>query len=104
MWAEGPPLAFRLPDPGEYHLENQAFGDQGGVDRGQQLNAQIVLFEQVAEAQDGGLMWHGGHASIETGKFAVRRGDVQCLFHRRIRQTEPLLQELNAQHGLEGNS
>jgi len=83
-------------------LEHQAFGDRGGVDRGKQLNALAVLFEQVAKAQDSGLIRHAGHASIETGELAVKRGVVQCLFHRRIRQAEQLLQKVNAQHGLDG--
>jgi hypothetical protein len=81
-------------------LEHQAFGDQGGVDRGQQLNAQVVHFEQVTKAQDGGLIRHSGHASIEVGELAVKRRVMQGLFHRRIRQAEPLLQKVDAQHGL----
>jgi len=85
-------------------LEHQAFGDQGGVDRGQQLNAQVVLFKQVAKAQDGGLVRQPGHAGIKMGELAVKRGVVQGLFHRWIRQTEPLLQEVDAQHGLEGKA
>ena len=34
-------------------LEHQTPGDQGGVDRGQQLNVQVVLFKQVTTAQKG---------------------------------------------------
>lgn len=83
-------------------LEHQAFGDQGGVDRGQQLNAQVVLFDQVAKANDGSFIKYSGHASVETGELAVKGGVVQYLFHRWIRQTEPLLQEVNAQRRLEG--
>ena len=59
-----------------------------------------MLFEQVAIAQDGGLIRHSGHASIEAGELAVKRRVVQGLFHRWIRQAEPLLQEVDAQHGL----
>ena len=47
---------------------------------------------------------HTGHASIEAGELAVKRGVVQSLFHRRIGQAEPLLQEVDAQHGLDGKA
>jgi len=83
-------------------LEHQAFGDQGGVDRGQQLSAQVVLFEQVTKAQDRAFIGQAGDAPIELRKLAVQRDVMQSLFHGRIRQTKPLLQEVNAQHGLDG--
>ena len=81
-------------------VEHQAFGDQGGVDRGLQFNAQVVLFEQVAKAQDGGLIGHLDQAGIKAGELAVQRRVVQGLFHGWIGQTEPLLQEVDVQHGL----
>jgi hypothetical protein len=81
---------------GRSGLEHQAFGDQGGVDRDQQLNAQGVLFEQVAKAQDGGLVRHSGHAWVKAGEHAVMRRVLQCPFHGWVRQTEPLIQEVDA--------
>ena len=40
-------------------------------------------------------------ARIELGKLSVHRHIKESLFHGRIRQAEPLLHEVNAQHGLE---
>lgn len=80
-------------------LEHQAFGDLGGVDYGQQLNAQVVLFQKMAKPQDGGFVGQPGHASVKPYKFAVQRRVMQGFFHGRVRQTEPLLHEVNAQHG-----
>ena len=80
-------------------LEHPAFGDQGGVDGGQQLNAQVVLFQKMAKPQDGGFVGQPGHASVQPCKFAVQRRVMQGFFHGRVRQTEPLLHEVNAQHG-----
>ena len=83
-------------------LEHQAFGDQGGVYCCEQLNTQVVLFKQVTKSQDGGLVRQLVYGAIETGKLTVKRRIVQGLLHRRIRQTEPLLQEVNTQHFLDG--
>lgn len=41
-------------------------------------------------------------AASRRAKLTAKRRVVQVLFHRRIGQTEPLLQEVNAQHGLDG--
>jgi hypothetical protein len=85
-------------------LEHQAFGDQGGVDRGQQLNAQVVLFKQVAKAHDGGRVVHSDQACIEAAELAVKRRVVQNFFHRRIGQAKPLLQKMDVPHGLDGKA
>ena len=81
-------------------LEHQAFGCQGGVNGGQQLDAEVVFFQQMAEPQDGGLIGQTPNAGVQVGKLAVQRNVLQCLFHGRIRQAKPLLQEVNAQHGV----
>jgi len=83
-------------------LEHQAFGGQGGIDGGQQLDAQVVLLKQVTESQDGALVRQSHSAGVQPCKFAVQRNIVQGFFHCRIRQTEPLLQKVDAQHGLHG--
>jgi hypothetical protein len=58
----------------------------------------------VAKAQDSGLVGHSDQASIEMGELAVKRCVVQGLLHRRVRQAKPLLQEVDAQHGLDYKS
>ena len=55
---------------GRTGLEHQAFDNQGVVDRDQQFNAQLVFFEQVANAQDGSHVRQSGQA--RTAAFGVR--------------------------------
>ena len=83
-------------------LEQQTLFGQRGVDRGQNLKAQIVRFEQVAKAQDGALIGQVVLAGIQASELTEHRRVVQRLFHARVRQVEPLLQEMDAQHGLHG--
>ncbi len=83
-------------------LEQQSLPLELGVDRLQNLRAQVVRFEQVAKPQDGALVGQAGDACIEPGKFAVQRDVVQGFFHGRIGVPEELLQQVNAQHDLEG--
>ena len=88
-----------------YHragLEHQAFGSQCGVDGGQYLNTEAVLFQEVAKPKNGGFVKRAHHARVQPRKFAVRRDIMQSLLHRRVRQSKPLLQEVDAQHGLNG--
>jgi hypothetical protein len=44
-----------------------------------------------------GFIRQTGYACIELGKFAVQRGAVQGLLHRRVRMPEKLLQQVTAQ-------
>jgi hypothetical protein len=87
-------------------LEHQALGGQGGIDGGQQLDVQIVLFKQMAwtwsfaKPHEGSLLGKTNSSRIEPCKFAIQRGIVQGLFHRRVRDAKPLLQEVNLQQGL----
>ncbi|CQR41666.1 conserved hypothetical protein [Thiomonas sp. CB3] len=83
-------------------LEQQSLPLELGVDRLQDLRAQVVRFEQVAKPQDGALVGQARGADIKLGKFAVQRDVVQGLFHRRIGVPEELLQQVNAQHDLGG--
>jgi len=54
----------------------------------------------VAKAQDGALIGQTGEL-LELSKLAVQRGVEEGLFHRRIAQRKPQLQEVNAQHGFQ---
>jgi len=82
-------------------LEQQSLGCERGVDRGQHLHAQVVLLQQVTEPQNGALVGQALLAHVQPGEFAKHRRVVQRFFHRRVRQVEPLLQEVDAQHGLD---
>jgi hypothetical protein len=64
--------------------------------------AQVVSFEQVAKPQDGALVGQVVFPGIQPGELAEQRHVVQRLFHGRVREVEPLLHEVNAQHGLHG--
>jgi hypothetical protein len=57
----------------------------------------LVLFEQVAKAQDADPVGDALDAG-EARKLAVQRGLEQGFFHGQVTQTEPLLEEMNAQH------
>lgn len=51
-----------------------------------------------AKAQDGGLIGQAGKL-LKLGELAVQRRVEERLFHAGVRQGEPLLHEVNAQHG-----
>jgi hypothetical protein len=59
----------------------------------EQPPAQIVRFQQVAEAARRGLVRHRLVTEIGSDKAVHRLRIVQRLFHRRVRQVEPVLQE-----------
>ena len=75
---------------------------QCGVDGGQQLDTEAVLFQEVAEPKSGGFVGQAHPARVHPRKFAVQRDIMQGFLHRRVRQSKPLLQEVDAQHGLNG--
>lgn len=64
------------------------------------LRGQLVFLQQVTKPQDGALIRQPHRPVVQPGKFAVQRHVVQRLLHRRVGQTEPLLQEMGAQHRL----
>lgn len=80
-------------------LEQQASLGQRGVDGGQQLDARVVLLEQMAKSQNRGFIGQPTQTRIQSSKLAIQRHVVQGFFHRRITQSKPLLHEMNAQHG-----
>src|SRR3546814_7552407 len=78
-------------------LEQQALGGQRAVDGSQYLNAELVLFEQVAKAQDAHAI-RNALSARETSEVTVQRRLEQCLFHGQVRQAEPLLQKSSEEH------
>ena len=79
-------------------LEQQALLSQRVVDDVHHLHGQPVLLEQVTELKDRRLVGHRIVGQIQPGKAAHRFDLVQRIFHRRVRQGVPLLQEVNPQH------
>ena len=67
----------------------------------EQRPAEIVLFEQVAKAAHCSLVGHRLTAKIDADETAHCQRIVKRLFHRRVRQVEPLLQKIDAQHPLD---
>src|SRR6516165_7262007 len=68
--------------------------------RVEQLPAQIVGLQQMAEAAYRRFVRHWLAAEINADEIAHHQRIVECLFHRRVRQVEPLLQEIDPQHPL----
>ena len=83
-------------------LQHQTLGGERGVDRGEHLGGQAVFLQQVAEPQDRALVGQPHHALGQLRKLAEQRHVEKRLFHGRVRQAEPLLQEVDAQHRLDG--
>ena len=78
-------------------LEQQALGGQLGVDHLQDLRAQLVLFEQMTKSQDADSV-RNSLCATDPHEVTVEAGLEQSLFGSKVRQTEPLLQTMNAQH------
>jgi hypothetical protein len=95
-------------------------GDDGGVDDGaaghlhalrfqvlvylfEQLLAQMMLLQQVPEAQDGGLVRRGLASQVDADEAAHGGRVVDRFFRRRVGEVEPLLQEVDAQHALQAH-
>ena len=81
----------------------QALLSQLGVNFLEDLLGQRMLLQQVAEAQQRGLVRHAFNGQIDTHKvahcLAVIDGILQCL----IGQDIPLLEEVDPQHALQAN-
>ena len=78
-------------------LEQQALGGQLGVDRLQDLWAQLVRFEQMAKSQDADPVGDTLGAT-DAHKVTVKAGLEQSFFGSEVGQAKPLLQAMNAQH------
>ena len=68
------------------------------VHRPQNLFPQMVLFQQVPELAHRRLIRHRLGSQINSHELPQDRRVVQSLFHRRVRQIEPLLQKINPQY------
>lgn len=73
------------------------------IDQVEQLVTQIVLLHQVAELADCGLVRYRLPTEVDADKLSQRAGIVEGFLGRRIRQVEPVLDEVNAQHALDAN-
>lgn len=81
-------------------LELQAFGMQQRIDRLQDLRCQVVLFQHMTKLKNGALVGQAITLAFKPCELTKQRHVVQCLFHGRIREVEPLSHEVNAQHRL----
>ena len=68
------------------------------VDRFKRIGGDVVLLQQVAKVQDRRLVRDAATGERQLGKIADRSAVAQRLFHGRVRQVEPLLHEVDAQH------
>ena len=68
-------------------------------DGGKDSGGQLVAFQQVTEAQNADPIGDTIHAT-KACKLAVQRHVKQRLFHGHVTQAKPLLQKVDAQHGL----
>jgi hypothetical protein len=82
--------------------QHQTLVAQDVVDCDEDLGREFVRLQQVAKAQDRALVGQARGPVVQAGELAVHRHLVQRFFHRRVTQPEPLLQEMNAQHCLDG--
>ncbi len=73
-----------------------------GFDGLKDLVAQLMLLQKVAEGQDGRLNRDPVTDQLDTGKAAHGGHNDQGLFHRRVAEGIPLLQQTDPQHGGQG--
>ena len=78
-------------------MQQASLGEQL-VDGGQNLIGQLVFFQPMTKAQDGALVGQAVELA-QLDKLALDRGVEEGLFHAGVREAEPLLQEVGAQHG-----
>jgi hypothetical protein len=67
----------------------------------EELASHLVLLQQVPELTHCGLIGHRLASQVNTHEAAHRSRVVKRFFDRRIREVEPLLQEIDAQHPLQ---
>ena len=66
-----------------------------------QLITQIVLLHQVAKLADRGFVRHRLPTEIDADEEAQRTGIIESFLGGRIRQVEPVLDEMDPQHALD---
>lgn len=80
---------------------NPSGGPTELVDYREELLAELVTLEQMAELAHRRFVRRRLTTQINAGKAAHRRRVVQGFLDRRVRQVEPLLQEVHPQHPLQ---
>lgn len=78
--------------------QREAFLLQITVDDRQDRRRQLMILQQVSEVHDRGV-FRDRRAQDQVRKLAHGRDFIQRFFHGRIAQREPVLQQVNAQHG-----
>ena len=71
------------------------------IDQVEQMVAQVMFLHQMAEFANGGLVRHRLPAQINTHELAQGAGIVEGFLGSGIRQVEPVLDEVDAQHALD---
>ena len=61
----------------------------------EQLITQVVLLHQVAELADRGFVWHRLSTEVDADEVAQRTGVIESFLGGRIRQVEPVLNEVD---------
>jgi len=84
-------------------VHQQATLAQQRVDRVKDGLGQAVCFQQVAKFKQRGGIRYRFAAQIETEKTPKRLTVIDGIFQRLVGQTEPLLQEVQAQHQPQAN-
>lgn len=82
-------------------FEQQALLDQALVDALEELLSNPVRFQQVPEVEDCGLIRDPAIDHVDPRKATKAGGVDQHLLHQRVRQREPLLQQMDPQHHLQ---
>jgi hypothetical protein len=79
-------------------LDADALSRQMQVHRVEHGTAEVMLFEQVTEAQHGRFIRCRSHAQVNASEPSQRGGLVKRLFDAGVGQVEPLLHEVGPQH------
>jgi hypothetical protein len=82
-------------------LEHQPLLGQARVDRLEDLRRQLMFFQQVTEAKNGGFV-RNPHRAGQPRKLPIQRPLVKLFFHGRVAQVPPQLKAVNAQHHFNG--
>src|SRR6185312_3908964 len=79
-------------------LQQQSLLLQELADLRKDALAELVLLEQMPKAQDRRLVRNRILGELDTGKAAHRLRVVQRVLHRRVREVDPVLHEVDTQH------
>ena len=73
------------------------------MDLAEELLAQMVSLEEMAELQDRGLIGHRLPAEVDAHELTHGDRFIQGFFRPRIGEVEPLLEEIDAQHAFKSH-